>query len=187
MKANTNGHVCDIGKTILIPLTQSLYVPGTLEDPGNVLVDVGTGYYVEKTTEKAIAFYNDKIKTVGNNLDDLEKIITQKTQNVKVVEDGKLSFNRIPLEVGCMHLLTGFQRQYYDRRFYRQMPLPRLHNQFHLSLGEDDSFMGISNCPIVYIEKYCRSILEFSWILLVAVARRLPVMNEKTEVKEMGE
>ncbi|KAF3182344.1 subunit of tubulin prefoldin [Orbilia oligospora] len=75
------------GKTILIPLTQSLYVPGKLEDPGNVLVDVGTGYYVEKTTEKAIAFYNDKIKTVGNNLDDLEKIITQKTQNVKVVED----------------------------------------------------------------------------------------------------
>ncbi|KAK6353771.1 subunit of tubulin prefoldin [Orbilia blumenaviensis] len=75
------------GKTILIPLTQSLYIPGKLEDAGNVLVDVGTGYYVEKTTEKAIAFYNDKIKTVGNNLDELEKIVTQKTQNAKVVED----------------------------------------------------------------------------------------------------
>lgn len=36
------------GKTILIPLTQSLYVPGTMEDTDKVLVDVGTGYYVEK-------------------------------------------------------------------------------------------------------------------------------------------
>ncbi|KAF3939487.1 hypothetical protein ABW19_dt0206380 [Dactylella cylindrospora] len=75
------------GKTILIPLTQSLYVPGTLEDTQNVLVDVGTGYYVEKSTDKAIEFYNDKIKTVGANLDELEKIVTQKTQNAKVVED----------------------------------------------------------------------------------------------------
>ncbi|KAK6335259.1 subunit of tubulin prefoldin [Orbilia javanica] len=88
VKAIQNGVNPEVeGKTILIPLTQSLYVPGKLEDPGNVLVDVGTGYYVEKTTEKAIAFYNDKIKTVGNNLDELEKIITQKTQNAKVVED----------------------------------------------------------------------------------------------------
>ncbi|KAK6542158.1 subunit of tubulin prefoldin [Orbilia ellipsospora] len=75
------------GKTILIPLTQSLYVPGKLEDTNTVLVDVGTGYYVEKTTEKATEFYNEKIKSVGTNLDDLEKIITQKTQNAKVVED----------------------------------------------------------------------------------------------------
>ncbi|EWC43984.1 hypothetical protein DRE_01336 [Drechslerella stenobrocha 248] len=88
VKAIQNGVNPDMeGKTILVPLTQSLYVPGKLEDPKNVLVDVGTGYYVEKTTEKAILFYNNKIKAVGGNLDDLEKIITQKTQNVKVVED----------------------------------------------------------------------------------------------------
>jgi len=38
----------DIGKQILVPLTQSLYVPGTLADNKHVIVDVGTGYYVEK-------------------------------------------------------------------------------------------------------------------------------------------
>ena len=37
-----------IGKPILVPLTTSLYVPGTLADPENVIVDVGTGFYVEK-------------------------------------------------------------------------------------------------------------------------------------------
>lgn len=37
-----------IEKPILVPLTSSLYVPGTLADTDNVIVDVGTGFYVEK-------------------------------------------------------------------------------------------------------------------------------------------
>lgn len=37
-----------IGKPLLVPLTTSLYVPGTLAGTENVIVDVGTGYYVEK-------------------------------------------------------------------------------------------------------------------------------------------
>ena len=31
-----------------MPLTTSLYVPGTLADTEKVIVDVGTGFYVEK-------------------------------------------------------------------------------------------------------------------------------------------
>ena len=33
---------------ILVPLTSSLYVKGSLADREKVLVDVGTGFYVEK-------------------------------------------------------------------------------------------------------------------------------------------
>lgn len=36
-----------IGKKMLVPLTASLYVPGTLDDADKVLVDVGTGYFIE--------------------------------------------------------------------------------------------------------------------------------------------
>jgi hypothetical protein len=32
----------------LVPLTNSLYVPGKLCDPDHVIVDVGTGYFVRK-------------------------------------------------------------------------------------------------------------------------------------------
>ena len=32
---------------MLVPLTASLYVPGKLDDADKVLVDVGTGYFVE--------------------------------------------------------------------------------------------------------------------------------------------
>lgn len=37
-------------KPILVPLTTSLYVPGKLADTENVIVDVGTGFYVEKVS-----------------------------------------------------------------------------------------------------------------------------------------
>ncbi len=38
------------GKEVLVPLTNSLYVGGQLEDAEKVVVDVGTGYYFEKVT-----------------------------------------------------------------------------------------------------------------------------------------
>ena len=45
------------GKEILVPLTASMYVPGRLVDTEHVLVDVGTGYYLEKTTEGAREYF----------------------------------------------------------------------------------------------------------------------------------
>ncbi|KAG2346044.1 hypothetical protein BDR05DRAFT_856087, partial [Suillus weaverae] len=33
------------GMTILVPLVNSLYVPGHLSDAENMIVDVGTGYW----------------------------------------------------------------------------------------------------------------------------------------------
>ncbi|KAJ5432771.1 uncharacterized protein N7458_011927 [Penicillium daleae] len=72
---------------ILVPLTSSLYVKGRLTDREKVLVDVGTGFYVEKTAEKAIAFYNDKVKGLDANLQELEKIVQGKNQQLRVVEE----------------------------------------------------------------------------------------------------
>ncbi|KAJ7769419.1 hypothetical protein B0H16DRAFT_1517794 [Mycena metata] len=36
------------GKTILVPLTNSLYAPGKSSGLHHVIVDVGTGYFVQK-------------------------------------------------------------------------------------------------------------------------------------------
>lgn len=51
----SDGVHADLGKLdteaeILIPLTSSLYVPGRLADRQKVIVDIGTGFYVEKVT-----------------------------------------------------------------------------------------------------------------------------------------
>ncbi|RDW72021.1 hypothetical protein BP5796_08055 [Coleophoma crateriformis] len=74
-------------KPILVPLTTSLYVPGKLADPENVIVDVGTGFYVEKSTKDATKFYEAKVEELANNLKDLEAIVQGKSNNLRVVED----------------------------------------------------------------------------------------------------
>ena len=42
------GHETGEKPGVLVPLTTSLYVRGQLADPDRVIVDVGTGFYVEK-------------------------------------------------------------------------------------------------------------------------------------------
>jgi len=44
------------GKEILVPLTSSLYAAGQLSDDNKVLIDIGTGYYVEKVSASLSTF-----------------------------------------------------------------------------------------------------------------------------------
>ncbi|KAF1826477.1 Prefoldin alpha subunit [Dissoconium aciculare CBS 342.82] len=74
-------------KPLLVPLTSSLYVPGTLADSDNVIVDIGTGFYVEKSTDDAEKFYTSKIEELGKNIKDLENIVNGKANNLRVVEE----------------------------------------------------------------------------------------------------
>ncbi|KAI4161146.1 MAG: hypothetical protein L6R39_000106 [Caloplaca ligustica] len=75
------------GTPILVPLTPSLYVPGKLPSTDSVLVDIGTGFYVEKTAPAARQFYTSKVDELGKNLLNLEKIVQGKQGNLNVVED----------------------------------------------------------------------------------------------------
>ncbi|EXJ94491.1 prefoldin, alpha subunit [Capronia coronata CBS 617.96] len=79
---------------LLIPLTTSLYVPGTLATPADssdksssVLVDVGTGFFVEKTPEDGIKFYTGKVDELTKNLLEIEKAVGGKNENLRVIED----------------------------------------------------------------------------------------------------
>ncbi|MCJ1458758.1 subunit of tubulin prefoldin [Mycoblastus sanguinarius] len=75
------------GTPVLVPLTPSLYVPGKLASTDTVLVDIGTGFYVEKTPPAARDFYSRKVEELGRNLLDLERIVQGKQGNLSVVED----------------------------------------------------------------------------------------------------
>ncbi|CAB4438397.1 unnamed protein product [Rhizophagus irregularis] len=76
------------GKDILlVPLTQSLYVPGELVDTDKVMVDVGTGYYVEKNSVDAINFYSDKVEYVKKNVETLRQTILTKQSNLRSTID----------------------------------------------------------------------------------------------------
>jgi prefoldin alpha subunit len=52
-----------------------------------VIVDVGTGFYVEKSTKDAETFYNGKIEELGKNIKDLETITNGKANNLRMVEE----------------------------------------------------------------------------------------------------
>ena len=79
--------------SILLPLTESLYVPGKIRDPSKVLVELGTGFYVEKTNKEAQALLDRKIKLVEVNSDNIKEIIDATRGNVQSIQlalQGKL-------------------------------------------------------------------------------------------------
>lgn len=97
----TNARLC-ADKTILVPLTNSLYVPGKLNDTEHVIVDIGTGYYVKKvrsmaldcrrmgtelvadvqTRAQALKHYESKVEYIRMNLEALQETIQKKQENM---------------------------------------------------------------------------------------------------------
>ncbi|KAG5274409.1 hypothetical protein AALO_G00135830 [Alosa alosa] len=75
------------GKELLVPLTSSMYVPGTLNDVDNVLVDVGTGYYVEKNVDDTKNFFKRKIDFLTKQIEKIQPALQEKhTMKQAVVE-----------------------------------------------------------------------------------------------------
>ncbi|KMZ71115.1 putative prefoldin subunit 5 [Zostera marina] len=66
------------GKKMLVPLTSSLYVSGTLDDADKVLIDVGTGYFIEKTMHDGRDYCERKINLLKSNYDELIDIAGKK-------------------------------------------------------------------------------------------------------------
>lgn len=66
------------GKKMLVPLTASLYVPGTLDDADKVLVDVGTGYFIQKTMSEGKDYCDRKINLLKSNYEELIEVASKK-------------------------------------------------------------------------------------------------------------
>lgn len=74
------------GKDILIPLTESLYVPGKVREPSKVMVELGTGFYVEKSVKDATAFLERKTKLVDVNSENIMEAITATKRNMNSID-----------------------------------------------------------------------------------------------------
>ena len=46
---------------MLVPVTDSMFVPGTLSSSTEVLIDIGTGYYLKKTIPGAVKILDKKV------------------------------------------------------------------------------------------------------------------------------
>ena len=52
-----------------------------------MLVDIGTGFYIEKTTDDAVRFYNGKVEDLARNMAEIESVVGGKTETLRAVED----------------------------------------------------------------------------------------------------
>jgi prefoldin alpha subunit len=72
-------------KEVMVPLTESVYVAGKIKDGNKLLVELGTGYYAEKSQKEALAFLERKERIVQMNLDNLQSAIRATGQNVEAI------------------------------------------------------------------------------------------------------
>ena len=77
----------EVGKETLVPLTESLYVPGKLAVTDKVLLDVGTGYFIEHDTEKGIDYCKRKVNFIRENMEKLMDMVTKKRKQLLLVQD----------------------------------------------------------------------------------------------------
>ena len=75
------------GKPMLVPLTSSLYVPGRLGATDKVLLDVGTGYFVEKSPESGVEYCRLKVSMLKQNMEKLIEVINTKRKQTMSVND----------------------------------------------------------------------------------------------------
>ena len=110
MKSDRDG--CDV----LVPLTGSMYVPGKLSNPDKVVVDIGTGYYVEKNSKDAQDYFNRKGKYVTENMERVQAIGMEK--------------NKIRFVLGILTMNYVTAQQYYCRELVMDVMQDKLKAQF---------------------------------------------------------
>ena len=71
----------------MVPMTSSLYVAGKLKDTDCLLIDVGTGYFVEKNREEAIEYFQRKIEFIGKQMETIQGYLKQKVLAKQKVDE----------------------------------------------------------------------------------------------------
>ena len=71
-----------VGTPLLVPLTGSLYVPGETAELQTLLVDVGTGYFIDKSLPEAQAFIGRKMALIENQAVNVQKAAQMKQENL---------------------------------------------------------------------------------------------------------
>lgn len=73
------------GKEIMVPLTNTICVPGHISDVNKLLIDVGTGFYIEKTPDEASQYFARRASLLKDEHDKATQIHTQKRQQLEAV------------------------------------------------------------------------------------------------------
>ena len=70
---------------VLVPLTSSMYVEGSIENKDQLLVDIGALYYAEKDCEGATKYLQRKQVSVTENIKKVGELLSSKRLQLQVV------------------------------------------------------------------------------------------------------
>lgn len=73
------------GEQIMVPLTSSIYVPGHLQENSKVLIDIGTGFFVEKSPKAAELHFSRRAGLLKEEQEKSTQVHTQKRQQLEAV------------------------------------------------------------------------------------------------------
>jgi prefoldin alpha subunit len=62
-----------------------MYMHGVVTDVKNVLVDIGTGYFAEKSIPAALTFFESKMTMVSGNIETVDTAIVGKRNDLSKV------------------------------------------------------------------------------------------------------
>ncbi|ELT99247.1 hypothetical protein CAPTEDRAFT_18513 [Capitella teleta] len=66
------------GKHMLVPLTSCMYADGELDSTENVMIDIGTGYYVEKSVPEAKKYFDRKMEYLSKKMEEIQGPLQEK-------------------------------------------------------------------------------------------------------------
>lgn len=82
-----NAKKTDMEQEVLVCMTSSLFVRGTVIPSDRVLVDVGTGYFLEQSMEHAKKYFTSRAAQIKESMDQVEKTIVLKQRQQNQVID----------------------------------------------------------------------------------------------------
>lgn len=74
-------------KEILVPLTGSMYVKGVVNNIDKFIIDIGTGYYVEKDITTSKDYFKRKVDYVQEQMDKIDMLGRQKSKVLNAIID----------------------------------------------------------------------------------------------------
>merc|ERR1712038_746335 len=77
----------EAGKQMLVPLTGSMYVQGEIAETDKVLIDIGTGYYMEKTCDGAKGYFQRKVEYLTKQMEKLQPVVQEKYKMKQAIMD----------------------------------------------------------------------------------------------------
>uniref|UniRef100_A0A8C4S6G8 Prefoldin subunit 5 n=1 Tax=Erpetoichthys calabaricus TaxID=27687 RepID=A0A8C4S6G8_ERPCA len=81
-----------------------MYVPGVLNDVEHVLVDIGTGYYVEKNVDESKDFFKRKIDFLTKQIEKIQPALQEKHAMKQVALVQLFSNSLLETPCGCRFL-----------------------------------------------------------------------------------